>query len=211
MRLKAPRGYGWLTNPKKAAYNRIYNRTSRGCLVSLIAISILLASVFLAITSAFAGGKTVYVHDYTRKDGTYVHPHYRSAPGTASHLPSTVSHYVPNTATESTTTTSAPVVLLFRIRLPCAFMAITGRMERTFKSTSALRRVLPTQLSARLRESPSTPLPLLSKRPLSLPLPLLLSLPQRTRRTVIRLRQAVSEIHTDELNEVNLRSTILCG
>ncbi|MGF7396755.1 hypothetical protein [Thermoanaerobacterium thermosaccharolyticum] len=26
--IKAPRGYGWLTNPKKAAYNRIYNRTS---------------------------------------------------------------------------------------------------------------------------------------------------------------------------------------
>lgn len=26
--LKAPRGYGWLTNPRKAAYNRIYNRTS---------------------------------------------------------------------------------------------------------------------------------------------------------------------------------------
>jgi hypothetical protein len=26
--LKAPRGYGWLTNPKKAAYNRIYNRTT---------------------------------------------------------------------------------------------------------------------------------------------------------------------------------------
>jgi hypothetical protein len=26
--LKAPRGLGWLTNPKKALYNRIYNRTS---------------------------------------------------------------------------------------------------------------------------------------------------------------------------------------
>lgn len=24
--LKVPRGYGWLTNPKKALYNRIYNR-----------------------------------------------------------------------------------------------------------------------------------------------------------------------------------------
>jgi hypothetical protein len=31
--LKAPRGWGWLTNPRKAAYNRIYNRTTRGCLV----------------------------------------------------------------------------------------------------------------------------------------------------------------------------------
>lgn len=26
--VKAPRGWGWLTNPKKAAYNRVYNRTS---------------------------------------------------------------------------------------------------------------------------------------------------------------------------------------
>ncbi len=25
---KAPRGWGWLTNPRKAAYNRIYNRTT---------------------------------------------------------------------------------------------------------------------------------------------------------------------------------------
>lgn len=31
--LKTPRGMGWLTNPKKAAYNRVYNRTTRGCLV----------------------------------------------------------------------------------------------------------------------------------------------------------------------------------
>ena len=26
--LKAPRGYGWLTNPKRAAYNRVYSRTT---------------------------------------------------------------------------------------------------------------------------------------------------------------------------------------
>lgn len=25
---KAPRGWGWLTNPKKAMYNRVYNRTT---------------------------------------------------------------------------------------------------------------------------------------------------------------------------------------
>jgi hypothetical protein len=31
--LKAPRGWGWLTDPKKAAYNRVYNRTTVGCLV----------------------------------------------------------------------------------------------------------------------------------------------------------------------------------
>jgi hypothetical protein len=28
MKFKAPRGYGWLTNPKRAAYNRVYNRTT---------------------------------------------------------------------------------------------------------------------------------------------------------------------------------------
>lgn len=26
--LKAPRGWGWLTNPNKALYNRVYNRTT---------------------------------------------------------------------------------------------------------------------------------------------------------------------------------------
>lgn len=31
--LKAPRGWGWLTNPRRAAYNRIYNRTTVGCTV----------------------------------------------------------------------------------------------------------------------------------------------------------------------------------
>ena len=28
--VKAPRGWGWLTNPKKALYNRVYNRTTFG-------------------------------------------------------------------------------------------------------------------------------------------------------------------------------------
>lgn len=33
--LKAPRGWGWLTNPRRAAYNRVYNRTTWpiGCVV----------------------------------------------------------------------------------------------------------------------------------------------------------------------------------
>jgi hypothetical protein len=34
--IKAPRGTGWLTDPKKALYNKVYNKTSRGCLVSLV-------------------------------------------------------------------------------------------------------------------------------------------------------------------------------
>lgn len=31
------------------------------------------------------GGGSVHVSGYYRKDGTYVHPHYRAAPGAASH------------------------------------------------------------------------------------------------------------------------------
>lgn len=36
---KAPKGWGWLTNPKKAAYNKVYNKTTRGCLVVLVFLS----------------------------------------------------------------------------------------------------------------------------------------------------------------------------
>ena len=36
--LKAPRGWGWLTNPKRAAYNRVYSRTTWGCLIPIIGL-----------------------------------------------------------------------------------------------------------------------------------------------------------------------------
>jgi hypothetical protein len=36
--LKAPRSWGWLTNPKRALYNRIYNRTTKGCLVLMLGV-----------------------------------------------------------------------------------------------------------------------------------------------------------------------------
>lgn len=40
--VKAPRGYGWLTNPKRAAYNRVYNRTTvglgKGCGIVILGI-----------------------------------------------------------------------------------------------------------------------------------------------------------------------------
>jgi len=60
--LKAPRGWGWLTNPRKAAYNRVYNRTTidlfqlgrhrrkSGCLVILLVMGVLM-------TAAMAVGK----------------------------------------------------------------------------------------------------------------------------------------------------------
>lgn len=36
--LKTPRGWGWITDPKRALYNRIYNRTTRGCLILLLGL-----------------------------------------------------------------------------------------------------------------------------------------------------------------------------
>ncbi len=51
--LKAPRGYGWLTNPKKAAYNRVYNRTTKGCgtraLIMLATFLLLMFSIIFLI------------------------------------------------------------------------------------------------------------------------------------------------------------------
>ena len=48
---KAPRGWGWLTDPKKAAYNRVYNRTSKGCLVSFVSVFIV-GTMFWFITTS---------------------------------------------------------------------------------------------------------------------------------------------------------------
>lgn len=55
MRVKAPRGWGWLANPRKAAYNRVYNQTTvglgKGC--ALVIVVGLAASVAIA-TAALA-------------------------------------------------------------------------------------------------------------------------------------------------------------
>lgn len=50
MGLKAPRGWGWLTNPRKAAYNRVYNRTTRGCLVLIMAVGAVTISPLVLLT-----------------------------------------------------------------------------------------------------------------------------------------------------------------
>ena len=47
--LKAPRGYGWLTNPKKYAYNKVYNKTSSGCMLSVLLIIGLCGAMVVAI------------------------------------------------------------------------------------------------------------------------------------------------------------------
>ncbi len=65
---KAPRGWGWITNPGRAAYNRVYNRTSRGCLVSLLYRMIIPVIIFLF---AFVGCTDTASPIRT---GTYVSP-----------------------------------------------------------------------------------------------------------------------------------------
>jgi hypothetical protein len=38
--LKAPRGYGWLTNPHKFIYNKVYNKTTTGsgCMLTFLVL-----------------------------------------------------------------------------------------------------------------------------------------------------------------------------
>ena len=36
---KAPRGMGWITNPKKYMYNKVYNRTTKGCMMTILFLS----------------------------------------------------------------------------------------------------------------------------------------------------------------------------
>jgi hypothetical protein len=54
--LKAPRGWGWLTNPRKAAYNRIYSRTTRGCLIIVAFIGFAISAGCLGLYVTFAAG-----------------------------------------------------------------------------------------------------------------------------------------------------------
>ena len=49
MGLKAPRGMGIVTNPKKAVYNKVYNKTSRGCLVTLLMMISVLFSILVLL------------------------------------------------------------------------------------------------------------------------------------------------------------------
>jgi hypothetical protein len=48
--LKAPRGYGWITSPKKFVYNKVYNKTSTGCMcILLLFIAIPLGLIFILL------------------------------------------------------------------------------------------------------------------------------------------------------------------
>jgi hypothetical protein len=65
--LKAPRVMGRITNPNRAMYNRVYNRTSRGCMLTLIwlmgipLLLIAMALYFSACSDNDSGSKSVYV------------------------------------------------------------------------------------------------------------------------------------------------------
>ena len=50
MGFKAPRGLGWVTNPKKALYNRVYNRTTSGCMVVLMMLLGFLSCAVVVVT-----------------------------------------------------------------------------------------------------------------------------------------------------------------
>jgi hypothetical protein len=68
---KVPKGWGWTTNPKKAAYNRIYNRTTRGCKVNLVVVlflGLLLMMPLLFLSSCTEGNSD------SGKNGSYVKP-----------------------------------------------------------------------------------------------------------------------------------------
>lgn len=47
--LKAPRGAGWITNPKRAAYSRVYRRTTFGCFVLVGLLALILAATGFAL------------------------------------------------------------------------------------------------------------------------------------------------------------------
>ena len=46
---KAPKGMGWVTDSKKALYNRVYTRTTRGCLVVLLGMLGFFVGCFLLV------------------------------------------------------------------------------------------------------------------------------------------------------------------
>ena len=63
---KAPRGLGWLTDPKKALYNKVYNKTSRGCMFNIV--------VIIALVMTFVTVQSCDIRKSDSAGGTYVKP-----------------------------------------------------------------------------------------------------------------------------------------
>jgi hypothetical protein len=49
--IKAPRGWGWLTNPRRAAYNRVYNRTTVGCAALALTVAVMLLAIAITVSA----------------------------------------------------------------------------------------------------------------------------------------------------------------
>jgi len=64
--LKAPRGLGWVTDPKKALYNKVYNKTSRGCMFNIV--------VIIALVMTFVTVQSCDIRKSDSAGGTYVKP-----------------------------------------------------------------------------------------------------------------------------------------
>ncbi len=47
--MKTPRGYGWITNPKKYMYNKVYNKTTKGCMISIMLLTGMLSLLIIFI------------------------------------------------------------------------------------------------------------------------------------------------------------------
>lgn len=54
--LKAPRGYGWLTNLQKFIYNKAYNKTTTGsgCIITLFVLIAIPLGIFLLLVNQFS-------------------------------------------------------------------------------------------------------------------------------------------------------------
>ena len=63
---KAPRGLGWVTDPKKALYNKVYNKTSRGCMFNI--------AVIIALVLTFVTVQSCDIRKSDSAGGTYVKP-----------------------------------------------------------------------------------------------------------------------------------------
>ena len=77
--IKAPRGMGWITNPKRAAYNRVYNRTTRGCIVTLVLLLFLLGGAisFSNCSDSKSGRGATYVKPSVDRRGRFRKGHIR--------------------------------------------------------------------------------------------------------------------------------------
>ena len=64
--LKAPRGLGWVTDPKKALYNKVYNKTSRGCMFQI--------AFFISIGVSLFSIQSCDIRKSDAAGGTYVKP-----------------------------------------------------------------------------------------------------------------------------------------